>query len=443
MLKKLLKRRNAPAAALDQLPVPAANAVPKSMPGTDVVPVGSTDYTAQKDMLAAADLEARLQLARADDTRPEILYYLAGDESALVRQAVAANPATPMQADELLVDDADDEVRGDLALKIARLLPDMSHDEQEKVQELTFEMLRRLASDQLPRVRALLAEELKSSRHVPVEIVRQLALDVAVIVSTPVLEYSPLLNDADLLEVIAAGCAEEALCAIARRSTVSEDVSDAVVASFDVPAVATLLANKKASVREATLDRIAENAADVQSWHEPLVMRPELSIRAVRRVAGFVASSLLEVLAERNDLDHETTRFLTKRLKARIAETEGDLQAEEREQAMVLDQRMLLDDEAMDQAIQSGRNDFVLEALALRTDLVPDLVHKIIKSSSPRAITSLAWKANLSMRTAIQIQSRVGRIPPKKLLNARHGTDYPMTPDEMAAELAKTINMVG
>ena len=165
MLKKLLKRRNAPAAALDQLPVPAANAVPKSMPGTDVVPVGSTDYTAQKDMLAAADLEARLQLARADDTRPEILYYLAGDESALVRQAVAANPATPMQADELLVDDADDEVRGDLALKIARLLPDMSHDEQEKVQELTFEMLRRLASDQLPRVRALLAEELKSSRH--------------------------------------------------------------------------------------------------------------------------------------------------------------------------------------------------------------------------------------------------------------------------------------
>ena len=79
----------------------------------------------------------------------------------------------------------------------------------------------------------------------------------------------------------------------------------------------------------------------------------------------------------------------------------------------------------------------------MRTDLVPDLVRKIIKSSSPRAITSLAWKANLSMRTAIQIQSRVGRIPPKKLLNARHGTDYPMTPDEMAAELAKTINMVG
>ena len=31
---------------------------------------------------------------------------------------------------------------------------------------------------------------------------------------------------------------------------------------------------------------------------------------------------------------------------------------------MVLDQRMLLDDEAMEQALLSGQNDFVIEALA-------------------------------------------------------------------------------
>jgi uncharacterized protein (DUF2336 family) len=300
-------------------------------------------------------------------------------------------------------------------------------------------MLKRLASDQLPRVRALLLEELKSSRDVPVTIIRQLALDVAAIVATPVLEYSPLLSDADLMEVIAAGCADEALSAIARRSEVSEDVADVVVATFDVPAVATLLANKKASVREATLDKIVENAADVQSWHEPLTMRPELSIRAVRRVAGFVASSLLEVLAERNDLDHETTRFLTKRLKDRIAESEGEVQAEEREQAMVLDQRSLLDDEAMEEAIQAGRNDFVLEALALRSELDPKVVRKIIMSSSPKTITALAWKANLSMRTAIQLQSRTARIPPKKLLNARHGTDFPETGDKMLQHLKKML----
>jgi len=88
-------------------------------------PAEGLDYSAQRDMLANADLTARLQLAQAADTRPEILYFLAGDEAVEVRQAVAANPATPMQADEILMEDADDDVRGDLALKIARLLPDM------------------------------------------------------------------------------------------------------------------------------------------------------------------------------------------------------------------------------------------------------------------------------------------------------------------------------
>ena len=425
MLKNLLKRKTAPAPAAGQTAV--------------LLPETGMDYGSQKELLAGSDLAARLRLAQAADTRPEILYYLAGDENIEVRQAVAANPATPVQADEMLADDADDDVRGDLAIKIARLLPDMPDEEQEKVRELTFDVLRRLASDQLPRVRALLAEELKSSRDVPAAIVRQLALDVAVIVSAPVLEYSPLLSDADLMEVIAAGCAQGALCAIARRDRVSEDVSDAVVATFDVPAVATLLANEKASVREATLDEISKNAAHVQSWHEPLVMRPELSIRAVRRVAGFVASSLLERLAERNDLDRDTTRFLTKRLKARIDETEGDLQLEEQKQARVLDQRMLLDDDAMEQAILTSRADFILEALTLRSELDPEVVRKIMKSASPKAVTALAWKANLSMRTAIQLQSRAAHIPPKKMLNARHGTDYPLTPQEMAKEIAKAL----
>jgi uncharacterized protein (DUF2336 family) len=437
MLKNLLKRRITPAAGSSSDPAPMPAQLPAPMFGEG--PAGGMDYGAQKELLAASDLTARLQLAGSPDTRPEILYYLAGDENGEVRQAVAANPATPVQADEVLAEDADEDVRCDLALKIARLLPDMSRDEQDKVRELTFDMLKRLASDQLPRVRALLAEELKRSRNVPVSIIRQLALDVAVIVSAPVLEYSPLLSDLDLMEVIAAGCAQEALCAISRREHVSEDVSDAVVAAFDVPAVATLLANKNASVREATLDKITENAAEVQSWHEPLVMRPELSIRAVRRVAGFVASSLLEVLAERNNLDRDTTHFLTQRLKARIDETEGELQVEEQKKARDLDRSMLLDDEAMEQAILSGRADFVLEALTLRSELAPEVVRKIIDAASPKVVTALAWKANLSMRTAIQLQSRTARIPPKKMLNARLGTDYPLTPEEMAKLLAKEL----
>jgi hypothetical protein len=37
---------------------------------------------------------------------------------------------------------------------------------------------------------------------------------------------------------------------------------------------------------------------------------------------------------------------------------------------------------------------------------------------------------------------RIG-IPPKKLLNARHGTDFPMSPEEMVEHLRKAGRMAG
>jgi len=52
----------------------------------DVTASAGMDYGAQKKLLAASDLAARLRLAAAADTRPEILYYWASDESTEVRQ---------------------------------------------------------------------------------------------------------------------------------------------------------------------------------------------------------------------------------------------------------------------------------------------------------------------------------------------------------------------
>jgi hypothetical protein len=61
MLKNLLKRRITPASG------------PSSAPLTDVTAPAGMDYGAQKKLLAASDLAARLRLAAAADTRPEIL----------------------------------------------------------------------------------------------------------------------------------------------------------------------------------------------------------------------------------------------------------------------------------------------------------------------------------------------------------------------------------
>jgi len=87
---------------------------------------GSLDYPSAKRAAASEDNSIRLDLAKWTDLQPEMLYYLAEDEEAGVRWAVAENQATPRQADALLAGDVDDEVRLSLARKISRLAPELN-----------------------------------------------------------------------------------------------------------------------------------------------------------------------------------------------------------------------------------------------------------------------------------------------------------------------------
>ena len=69
------------------------------------------DYPEARRAAASEDRAVRLDLAKRTDLQPEVLYYLAEDEEAEVRRAVAENRSTPRQADAMLVDDVDDDVR--------------------------------------------------------------------------------------------------------------------------------------------------------------------------------------------------------------------------------------------------------------------------------------------------------------------------------------------
>src|SRR5215813_2448835 len=90
-------------------------------------------YEESKRLSASSDPAERLRVATHDGVRPELLYFLASDPDASVRAAVAANEATPVQADLLLARDRDDAVRHDLARKIARLAPGLSAQEQDRL----------------------------------------------------------------------------------------------------------------------------------------------------------------------------------------------------------------------------------------------------------------------------------------------------------------------
>ena len=386
--------------------------------------------------LDAQDVATRTNLAGRNDTKPEMLYHLASDQNPAVRLKIAANPATPMQAARLLAQDPDGDVRAELAKKIGRLLPGLDAPERERLRDLTIEVLEKLAGDQLTRVRALLAEEIKSSRTIPAAIIQRLARDVELAVAAPILEYSPLLGDSDLLEIIAHGAISGALPAIARRQDLSAKVSDAVVATLDVPAIAALLANKSAKIRDETMDQIVEHAESIQEWHGPIVVRADLSVRAIRRVAGFVASSLVRQLQERRGLDDETAAFLAKRIRERLAE-EQDLQIKKDAGEAVRRalQTGALDDNFILSAIENKDRTSVIHAIAALIKRPPPVVEKILDAQSARAVVALCWYAGLSMRTALKVQAGAARVAQKDIIPARNGLDYPLTDDEMHWQL--------
>ncbi len=409
---------------------------------TDLISNETITYEEAKEMARHEDSNVRLALAARRDVSPEILYFLAEDSSPEVRKAIAANNAAPRHADLVLANDADNEVRSDLAGKIAKLAPGLSSMEQSKLQKMTGEALEILTRDQATRVRQILSETLKDVANAPPDVIKKLALDAEAVVASPVLEFSPVLTDEDLVEIIETGPAKGGLGAISRRSNVNEGVSDAIAATDDIEAIADLLANDSAQIREETLDNLIERAPEIDLWHAPLVSRPKLSEGAAARMAQFLADNLLESLKQRDDLDKETLEAVKEVAKHRLAGKDADAGANDPNldfsdfnslipMAERLQQTGKLDDKIISKALQASDNDFVLAAMSVRSGIPSDVVRKIFSERSAKGVVALSWKANLPMKLAFNLQHRIARIMPNEVIPPQEGDIYPLSKDDM------------
>ncbi len=409
----------------------------KSIFGQKDLPASLTKEDEEKILKTGSEKQRRM-LAERPDARPEVLYFLAEDESPQVRKKIAANPSAPHHADEILKNDDDAEVREELARKIGRLIPGIAEGEQTALQEKAVAVLEDLAKDQMPKVRAVIAEEIKSSENVPKHIVDKLARDVEAIVCGPILQYSPMLNEDDLREIIAAGATGTALESIAKRSHVSESVSDDIAASLEVPAIAALLTNKNAQVREDTLDQIISQAETVEDLHKPLALRPQLSIRAMRRIAGFVASALVHSMVEGSDLEENQAEDLLDRVRDRLEnERVGDSEeAKLAKSALEYYNKNLLDDKFIMEQLSQNHREMLIQCLAVMADLPAMTVRRVIMSKSGRAVTALSWKTGLKMRTAYELQTGLALVPAAQLLSGKNGDQYPLSEEELEWHLS-------
>jgi uncharacterized protein (DUF2336 family) len=379
----------------------------------------------------------RVKLGANPATPAELLLSLAADPSVTVRAALALNPASPPAVLPILARDADSRVRALLGRKLATMAPKLDDASRAQLNQQAAVALTYLVEDEAVRVRAAIADVVKGMPDAPRDLVLRLAHDTALEVSEPVIRLSPILAETDLLTLLATAASAAVAIAVARRPELTESVSEAIAVSSDSTAVAALLWNSSAQIRETTLDALIARAADQTAWHEPLVRRPSLPARAAQALSEIVADTLLAELASRADLGAAVTRDLRARLAARLAKpatqdptrglTLAEAMAEARSRAAAgpLTEADLI--------AAASRGDVALTAalLAIAADVPLSVVHRVSELRSAKGLISLIWKAGFGMKVAVPVQALLGRLAPGVLLTSGPGGTFPLSVEEM------------
>jgi uncharacterized protein (DUF2336 family) len=370
----------------------------------------------------------RLALAAEPRTAPELLYYLANDSAVTVRAAVAANATTPPQADRVLASDGDERVRAILGRKLAGLSPLLGGQSQDRLRRLAWDTLCRLAADTAVMVRAMIADEVKAMPDAPRALILGLAQDASMLVAEPVIRFSPLLTEEDLLALVKLPPVPETLAAVARRPQLSDSISDAIAATEDATAVTALLGNASAAIREATLDSIIAGAGAHLAWQEKLVARPSLPPRAAQALAQCVAEHLLESLAARPELDAAQSAALREAVSRRIGggPHPGPEPAPTPAQATTLN--------------AAGDRAGAIRLLSTRAGVAEDAVQRAVRLRSTKGLVSLCWKAGMTPRCALQAQTILAGIAPALALTPTADGGWPLREEEMAWQLDLLVN---
>jgi uncharacterized protein (DUF2336 family) len=273
----------------------------------------------------------------------------------------------------------------------------------------------------------------------------RLARDPELVVAGPVLQYSPVLTDQDLAEILRQLPVPGTATVIAQRADLAPDLAHIIGIGEEIDAVTALLKNKSAQIREETLELVLARAPQYPAWHQPLVDRPRLSDRAIRNLARFVAQDLIRRLQARVDLKSETASALEEAVLKRIDDPELEAETAVLENFLDEARKRLaegkLDEQDLNNGLNEGRTGFVRAALAVRSQLPYPLIEKILNAQTPKGAISLIWRAGLSMRFAVRAQTALARVPPPQVLKPTVAGDFPLGEEAMNWQIDFFIDM--
>ncbi|WP_375789296.1 DUF2336 domain-containing protein [Bradyrhizobium sp. Pha-3] len=180
------------------------------------------------------------------------------------------------------------------ALARAWLISDLTEDDRIAAEGALLMLL----DDPSPLVRQAMAEVFAYSAEAPATIVQALSADQPAI-ALPVLEHSPLLIDADLVDIVATG-SDEMQCAIARRANLPASVAAAIAEVGSAAAALELIENPYAGLAPFSWDRIVERHGHLAAIRESMLQLEDLPSATRLALVAKLSDTLAQFVVARN-----------------------------------------------------------------------------------------------------------------------------------------------
>lgn len=179
-------------------------------------------------------------------------------------------------------------VTGEISTKYLKEL--YSEDELSIVEDI----FRILTKDAEAKVRATLSEALKLSKILPHDIALRLARDIEE-VSLPMIEFSQVLNDDDLIEIICTDNVQKAL-AVSRRNSLNDKVKGKLLETNNNEVIGNVIANdnfpKNPEDFIKFVHELSENPEAVKNLVRGISLPAKISEKLMKEVAGQIVEQV-------------------------------------------------------------------------------------------------------------------------------------------------------
>jgi len=270
--------------------------------------------------------------------------------------------------------------------------------------------------DASPLVRQAMAEVFARSLEAPAAIVQALSVDQPS-VSLPILEHSPLLIDADLVDIVATGNSETQ-CAIARRINLPASVCAAIAEVGTAEAALELIENAYAELAPFSWDRIVERHGHLAAIRESMLVLEDLPAATRLALVAKLSDTLAQFVVARNWLSADRAERLAS--EARDRSTVNIAAASRGEDMVGLVRHLRVTGQLTAglilRALLSGNLELFEAALAELSDLPRSRVAALLHDRGSASLLALLKRAGLpestfaAFRVALEADREIGFV---------------------------------